>query len=818
MNNNINKIRLFGILAALATCGTATAQQVTSPCPEVLISEKYDHVPYRQYRSQGWDTVVTCDNRQIELTAESYIPVQYFNGTYLVEQIPYNPPDTTFYLNYNATIDANNPYKKKMGISTDDDFAPSAVNIPYPFYFFGIRKNSFVLGANGLVTFNASAANQGCPWSYSAAIPWTDNTSGAPSPASLMRDAIYGVYEDTYPSPSINTSGDPNWGIYYGVLDTFPCRKIICSWNDVPQYNCTSLHCTYQIVCYEGSNIIEVHVKQRQVCTNWQNGVGLIGIQNATGQPQVKSNTHGDPNYYVVNGSPAAFYPTGYNTTNQSFNNIAFRFTPQGTTRMMYSWYRLVDGQDSIPLSTDINDTNGYYEPMNESSTTHPTLTRAFVSPKEPTKYVCELRFKNANDDWYFLKDTIFVGIDTANELSLHLAGAQNPQPGQTEYLDICQGATATASLSYPNTQQAKQITWRVSRMLNGEEIVMPTSLYGVDGSRLNLTLMSDPRSDTLPTNKIDSIYIQASVDFVSECRNYGRVLVRIFPNFDTTEYAYICRGENYTWNPSGNHPRTFNETTDPQVVHETLSSQPGCDSIVRLALTVLDVSHTTEHIQDCKPVTWKNGRTYTQSNTGGYDTDIWVTVNRAGCDSVVHLDLTIHPLTARLQSSLDHFDYDHLDVELTDISTGGDSRRWKFPTAADQTGATAYYTIPASLDQAEIKLIAHSPYGCVDSTSIVLPLEKENFWMPNIFTPDDPAGNNIFSSISSQTVRQEMFIYNRFGQLVYHCEGVDCGWDGRDNKGRPCPQGAYAYVIRFTNTFQPDVTQIRKGSVTLLR
>ena len=812
MNNNINKIRLFGILAALATCGTATAQQVTSPCPEVLISEKYDHVPYRQYRSQGWDTVVTCDNRQIELTAEPYIPVQFFNGTYLVEQIPYNPPDTSFH------------FGTQLPNGADDKFCDNAVTIPYPFYFFGIRKNSFAAGGNGIITFNASSAGQHCDYGTYSAIPWTSSSSSKPN-LSYHLDAIYGVFQDTDPGCS-NVSGTR--GIWYGIKDQYPCRKIICSYNKLPMYSCGNTTNaseprwnSYQIVCYEGSNIIEVHVKSRRYSTyaSWCQ-YGLIGIQNATGLPQVKSNTHGDPNYYVVNGSPAAFFPTGCNpmSNNTDLDTVAYRFTPQGTTRKMYLWYRLVDGQDSIPLSTDINDTNGYYEPMNESSTTHPTLTRAFVSPKEPTKYVCELRFKNANDDWYYLKDTIFVGIDTANELSLHLAGAQNPQPGQTEYLDICQGATATASLSYPNTQQAKQITWRVSRMLNGEEIVMPTSLYGVDGSRLNLTLMSDPRSDTLPTNKIDSIYIQASVDFVSECRNYGRVLVRIFPNFDTTEYHYICNGERFTWNPSGNHPRTFNETTDPQVVHETLSSQPGCDSIVRLALTVLDVSHTTEHIQDCKPVTWKNGRTYTQSNTGGYDTDIWVTVNRAGCDSVVHLDLTIHPLTARLQSSLDHFDYDHLDVELTDISTGGDSRRWKFPTAADQTGATAYYTIPASLDQAEIKLIAHSPYGCVDSTSIVLPLEKENFWMPNIFTPDDPTGNNIFSSISSQTVRQEMFIYNRFGQLVFHCEGVDCGWDGRDNKGRPCPQGAYAYVIRFTNTFQPDVTQIRKGSVTLLR
>ena len=90
------------------------AQAVLSPCPEVLINEKYDHIPYRQYHVQGWDTVVSCAHPSIEISSEPYIPVQFFNGTYLVEQIPYAPADTTFSAG------------TRMPVTTDDDFSATA--------------------------------------------------------------------------------------------------------------------------------------------------------------------------------------------------------------------------------------------------------------------------------------------------------------------------------------------------------------------------------------------------------------------------------------------------------------------------------------------------------------------------------------------------------------------------------------------------------------------------------------------------------------------------------------------------------------------
>ena len=796
----------MAILAVVVAIGSkpAVAQNVLSPCPEVLIKEKYDHVPYKQYRAMGWDTVVSCAHPTIELSCEPYIPVQFFNGTYLVEEIPYNPVDTTFSAG------------TRMPVTTDDDFAEAATPIPYPFYFFGIRKTAFVLGANGLVTFNTAAASHGCAWNYSAAIPWASATAtGVPKTygmtIDMMRDAIYGVYEDSHPLASY-LSG--NQGIYYGIQDEFPCRKIVCSWNGVPAYpgaQNLSNRGTYQIVCYEGSNIIEVHVKRRGTNTAWNGGRGIIGIQNATGQPQVKSDEHDSSNYYVVNGSPAVFYPDGYNTFSTSIDTAAWRFTPQGNTVKSYKWYRIFDdGRDSVVLGTDQSDTNGYFIAMPGDASSTPTLTKAVVSPKCVSRYVMELRFRNANNDWYNLHDTITVGVDTLNDLRIKLMGANDT----AKVLDICGGKTSAASLVFPETLELDTTMWVIRRVLNGSKIPVDDSVYSIDPTGVNLTLYPDPAADSLlPKNKIDSIWLQSTANFISGCTNYDSALIRIFPNYDTVDIEGICRGETFVWQHNG-HSYTEN-TTQPTA---TLHSVPGCDSVVHLHLTVFDVSHTVDHIMDCKPLTWLNGVTYTEDNTATAETDTIVLQNLWGCDSVVSLDFTIHPLVPMINSSLENFDFDHLDVVLTDVSVGNNARRWKLPSADDQTGVTAYYTIPVELNEAPITLIVTSPYGCIDSLTLLLPFNKETFWVPNIFTPDKEDGNNRFGSVSRQTVSQDMYIYNRMGVLVYHCDEVDCQWDGNDSQGRPCPQGGYAYVIRYTNAFEPGKTHIVKGTVTLLR
>lgn len=406
--------------ASVWDCGEYLWPEVPSPCFEVQIKQKHDHTSMERYRQNGWDTVVTDENHSIVLTCTPNIPVQMFNGTYYVDTIPYNPPDTTFAIG------------TRMPTFTDDNFSNYQTTLAFPFYFFGIQKNHFVVGANGMVAFgpvpvtNTSSTGPSCPWNYSAGLPWTNSTPGAPSNLEYMRDAIYGVYEDTYPSQGIHTTGNENWGIYYGIHDEYPCRKIICSWNDIPQYSCTNLHCSYQIVCYEATNIIEVHVQERNACSNWNGGNGIIGIQNATGQPQVANSDPAASNgSQAINGKPAAFFPADCNPSTSSLNHIAYRFTPAGSSTFSYGWYRINENgaNDTLRNAEEhpdaIDDTLGYFLPMHWNDTAGSyscrSLSMAHVAPTQPTKYAFYLHYQDANNTPYHMEDTISVGVDTTD-------------------------------------------------------------------------------------------------------------------------------------------------------------------------------------------------------------------------------------------------------------------------------------------------------------------------------------------------------------------------------------------------------------------
>jgi len=180
-------------------------------------------------------------------------------NSYMVNSIPCNPPYP-----YDTGAIINN------GI---DDRWSLLINLPFNFCFYGNVYNKIVVGSNGVITFDITKASPAlpltsfCPWSYS------DN---CPSP-NLPLNSIYGVYHDIDP----NVNGSDN--MYYAILGSYPFRTFVINWNNIAMFSCTSLFATHQIVLYETTNIIEVYVQNKPLCSNWNGGRAIIGIQNSTG-------------------------------------------------------------------------------------------------------------------------------------------------------------------------------------------------------------------------------------------------------------------------------------------------------------------------------------------------------------------------------------------------------------------------------------------------------------------------------------------------------------------------------------------------------
>ncbi|MCX6269977.1 MAG: gliding motility-associated C-terminal domain-containing protein, partial [Bacteroidetes bacterium] len=108
---------------------------------------------------------------------------------------------------------------------------------------------------------------------------------------------------------------------------------------------------------------------------------------------------------------------------------------------------------------------------------------------------------------------------------------------------------------------------------------------------------------------------------------------------------------------------------------------------------------------------------------------------------------------------------------------------------------------------------------GCTVSDTVQVDI-CTSVWIPNAFTPDGNNQNDYFMALSGTELQQfSMYIYNRFGDLVFESHDIMKGWDGRF-KGSDCPEGVYVYVITWEG--QGNVVSekegLKRGAVMLVR
>ncbi len=89
----------------------------------------------------------------------------------------------------------------------------------------------------------------------------------------------------------------------------------------------------------------------------------------------------------------------------------------------------------------------------------------------------------------------------------------------------------------------------------------------------------------------------------------------------------------------------------------------------------------------------------------------------------------------------------------------------------------------------------------------------------PTAFVPSGNAPNNVFSVVPNNFVDNfEIFIYSRWGELIYQSTSLEFQWNGVFN-GEIVPLGTYPYIIRFTSRFEPQRgTFEQSGSITVVR
>ncbi len=123
--------------------------------------------------------------------------------------------------------------------------------------------------------------------------------------------------------------------------------------------------------------------------------------------------------------------------------------------------------------------------------------------------------------------------------------------------------------------------------------------------------------------------------------------------------------------------------------------------------------------------------------------------------------------------------------------------------------------------DMPGIYWVRVSNQGCITTDTVEL-IPCANLWVPNCFTPDNSYQNDYFYAVCSEpslVVDFEMYVYNRWGALVFESNNVEDKWDGTFN-GKSCDEGVYNWIINYSTKGANNEKMYFKrwGTVTLLR
>ena len=162
--------------------------------------------------------------------------------------------------------------------------------------------------------------------------------------------------------------------------------------------------------------------------------------------------------------------------------------------------------------------------------------------------------------------------------------------------------------------------------------------------------------------------------------------------------------------------------------------------------------------------------------------------------------------------------------IAFIDQSIGANTWAWDFgvPYFGSDTSTTQnpVYTY-ADSGSYNVQLIVTNNYGCADTISQPVYIIPEYvLYAPNAFTPFNHDGlNDTFmpQGVGIDPNNFEMWIFDRWGNLIYKTNDINKGWDGKANGGNKVAQSdSYVWKIA-TKDFRGDTHQYI-GRVSLVR
>ncbi len=379
----------------------------------------------------------------------------------------------------------------------------------------------------------------------------------------------------------------------------------------------------------------------------------------------------------------------------------------------------------------------------------------------------------------------------------------------------VCPGDTAVLSASGAN-----MFTWMPMNQTGSTIVVSPTSTttYTVIGTGANGCTATATATATV-ANALNATISPT----VSICSGTSATLI-------------AGGGTNYLWIPG--NMTTVSVTVSPisNTTYTVTVSTGGCSATVVVAVNILALpTVTVSSGQTCE------GGSVTLTATGAI-TYLWTPGNLTGSSASVSPSASqVYTVTATggngcsatgqgfvtvNASPLAAFNTDPTDAQpgvntiyFINTSSGGTSWLWNFGdnSTSSLENPVHTYTDPGTY---LVWLIVTNANGCIDSISMSVEIKPDwSIYLPNAFTPDGNGHNELFFAYGTNILEFEMYIFDRWGKLIFQSKDINKGWDGKVQNGNSdalVQEDVYVWKVRVTDIFKKQ--HQLAGSVTVIR
>ena len=120
------------------------------------------------------------------------------------------------------------------------------------------------------------------------------------------------------------------------------------------------------------------------------------------------------------------------------------------------------------------------------------------------------------------------------------------------------------------------------------------------------------------------------------------------------------------------------------------------------------------------------------------------------------------------------------------------------------------------------VVLTAITPCDTVRDTVVITgnacppDLEEPEFAVPDAFTPNGDGLNDTWD-IYNLPENNEVWVMNRWGEILFRTKNYRGEWDGTNQRGKPLPGGVYIYKIVYY-WGENSIRGVKQGHVTLIR